>query len=240
MKLNDKAESRFGGSLSDEYELNLKVYPHQAKIHDRVGKLVKKLLGSRIKSHVLEIGCGIGDTTKPVLSYAPHIHLTCVDNSASMIRQAGDMLHLFPRADVLLKKTDALRYLKESPTASIDIIFSAYTLHNFKKEYRAKVITELSRVLKPRGCFINADILYSSNGRLSKEQFSWLAAQLDNYDQLKRPDLKRKWLRHITADRDPNRILLEDTYAKQLRSAGFTKVENMFRYHSDAILVAKK
>ncbi len=52
---------------------------------------------------------------------------------------------------------DALTALKKIAPDSVDIVASAYTLHNFLDSYRNEVIQEIFRILKPGGQFINGD-----------------------------------------------------------------------------------
>lgn len=231
---------RFRGALSDEYQLNEKVYPHQQRLHKLLGKQIKKYCSVRKNSLCLEIGCGTGDTTKEVLAYNTGLRISCLDSSRSMLKQAKKNLTTHHTASLLdFVSADAVDFV-QSTKQRYDVIFSAYTLHNIKRDLRKKLIRGIFRVLKRGGIFIELDIIYSPDTKLGATQFTWLAKQLDNYITLGRGDLQRKWLAHITADRNPQLILTEDELIKDLQRAGFKNLKRIKRYHSDAIFIARK
>jgi ubiquinone/menaquinone biosynthesis C-methylase UbiE len=233
-------EQRFKGNLSDEYDLNKKVYPHQEKNHIFVAKSIRDF-NKKNNAKVLEIGCGTGETTKEIKNYNEDINLVLLDSSKSMIEQAKKNSKSWRNGGRLeFKEEDALTYLESCKDNEFDIIFSGYTIHNLVKNYRSKVLKEIFRVLKEEGIFINEDIIYSSNKNESINEFRWLAEQLNKYSTLGREDLKDKWLNHITEDRNSDRILIEDEYITELLKLGFKDVHNLLRFHSDAIIIAKK
>ncbi|MDD1609238.1 MAG: SAM-dependent methyltransferase, partial [Methylococcaceae bacterium] len=67
-----------------------------------------------------------------------------VDNESLM--QAEAKKYLKPWVDnqrLIFCTNDALSALKNMPSNSVDIIASAYTLHNFLHDYREQVINEI-------------------------------------------------------------------------------------------------
>jgi len=241
LNLNSK-ELRFNGALSDEYDLNLKVFPNQKRLFKLLGKqILNYCLISKIKNpYVLELGCGTGDTTKEVFACNPKLKISCLDSSKSMILQIKKNLKTqFNKNQVDFILDDATSFLQVTKN-KYDIIFTAYLLHNIKKDERSALIKLIYNCLNKGGIFIELDVIYNENEKISNLQFSWLAKQLDKYVKLGRPDLQQKWLKHITEDRNPNRILLESKLINELKDTKFKSIECIERYHSDALYIAKK
>lgn len=232
-----KGEKRFEGTYSDEFALNALAFPYQREMHKRTGTLIKESFPKK-EIKILELGCGTGETTKEVALVNASAQMILIDNSNSMIDQAKVILKDLPHIKFI--QADILEYLTNCDASSFDVVLSAYTIHNFTQDYRAKVIEQIHRVLKKEGIFLNTDIIYSLDEAESEKQFEWLANHLEKYIEMGRPDLKSKWLTHITEDRNPNRIQIEQKYIALLKSHGFNKVERIFRIHSDAIILAKK
>jgi len=233
---NYKTEKRFSGDLSQEYALNELVFPHQKKVHELVGAAIRSHIGGK-SANCLEIGCGTGVTTRAILDSNPGLHLAALDSSSEMIKQARNYLG---SQKIEWIESDALNYLSRIRPESIDVVASAYVFHNFPAEERIEVLEKVYGSLKPGGLLINADIIYSSNQEERDSQFNWLAGNLSRYDKLGRPDLKKKWMRHISEDRDASRILIDNEFIFQLNKIGFKSIERRFRSNSDAVYTAVK
>jgi ubiquinone/menaquinone biosynthesis C-methylase UbiE len=99
-----------------------------------------------------------GITTLAILLAYESVRVLSVDSEPLMQVQAKQSLRKWTEQGRLdFDGRDALTVLQNTATASMDIVASAYTLHNFLDSYRAQVITEIYRVLKPGGQFINGD-----------------------------------------------------------------------------------
>jgi len=87
------------------------------------------------------------------------------------------------------------------PSNSVDIIASAYTLHNFLHDYREQVINEIFRVLKPKGQFINGDRYalddISQHTRLTQQDIAHFFSVLTKANKL---ELLEQWIVHLFCD----------------------------------------
>ncbi len=124
---------------------------------------------------------------------------------------------------------------------SVDIVASAYTLHNFLNTYRADVINEIFRVLKPGGQFINGDRYgldnISEHTRIIQQEVSAYFKVLSNINRL---DLLEHWIVHLFNDESENHVMRTSVALKQMADAGFTDINLAHRLEVNALVTALK
>ncbi|HIL41646.1 MAG TPA: class I SAM-dependent methyltransferase, partial [Methylococcales bacterium] len=153
----------FSGVLGEDYDLLKHICPTAIEMSHLVGATLKGFQQSNTRSespclNIVELGCGTGITTLSLLSACKGIALTAIDNEPTMLNQAKHSLLDYVKSKQLsLVENDALSALSALPDNSVDVIASAYTLHNFLNDYRNEVIEQCYRVLAPGGLFINGD-----------------------------------------------------------------------------------
>jgi tRNA (cmo5U34)-methyltransferase len=239
----EETERRFEKSMVKDYDLYKSVFPHYVLLESNIGQIIKVHIQKREldQPNCLELGCGTGITTEQILKHSPGIRITTVVNSREIIRQAKKKLKVYTLdAKLSFIEEDALSALKNLEKESFEIIASAYTLHNFQSNYRSKVLKKIYEVLRPNGLFINLDIIYSDHQEESEAQFKWLIEQLKEFDSLGRRDLQDLWIRHVTEDRNPERILTHASFGGELEEIGFTKLFNPIRYYVDSLYTTAK
>ncbi|CAA9889452.1 Putative ParA-like ATPase involved in plasmid partitioning (modular protein) [Candidatus Methylobacter favarea] len=165
-----------------------------------------------------------------------------IDNEPAMQNQAKN--HLKKWADderLFFCSDDALTALENTATDSVDIVASAYTLHNFQHAYRHKVIAEIFRILKPGGQFINGDRYglddMSMHTRLVQKEVSGYFKILIEANKL---DLLESWIIHILHDESEDHIMRESLALNQLREMGFSQISLCHRMEVNALLTAIK
>ena len=237
-------DKRFHGKAGEEYELFKLVCPHFKELENALGKTVKEQFqDNELKEiKVIEIGCGPGYTTLIILESDDRTKIVAVDNEPVMIEQAKEILKDFINNNrVELIEADALEFLKKQSSDSFDVFASGFTLHNFPKEVREKVIKEIYRVLKPEGVFVNADKYALDNESEHKQSLNWQLQQFkEKYSQIKRPDLIQEWTSHYLEDDKPRMIMKESESMKSMSKIGFKDIKIVFRKQMDAVLLAKK
>ena len=117
-----------------------------------------KFIDNDLKGKALEIGCGIGETTKLLAKKFNKLMITAIDYDKEQIRIANKNKNL-KNAKFFQRDATNLK-LKNS---SFDYVMETNTLHHIK-DY-IKVIKEVYRVLKKNGIFYLMDI--------SKYLFIW-------------------------------------------------------------------
>ena len=98
---------------------------------------------------VLDVGCGTGRLLRRVAAVWPEAQLVGVDAAAGMIESAQ---MLAPTATFYQAVAESL----PQPNATVDLVFSAVSLHHWKDAARG--VREAQRVLRDGGMFCLADI----------------------------------------------------------------------------------
>jgi tRNA (cmo5U34)-methyltransferase len=236
------AERLFEGPIAEEYGMLKRICPAAADISRRVGEWVAAWTppAGTGTPHILEIGSGTGVTTLHLLHARPEAQLTGIDNGPTMLEQARRNLAEF-EGRLRLVEADALTYLRSLPDASLDLVASAYTLHNFLDGYRGAVLEEIQRALKPGGAFVNGD-RYALDDSL--EHLRLTQAEVRGYFrvfvEMGRPDVLEEWVVHLFSDESPDRIMRLDAALERLGQAGFSPVVQHFRDGVNTLVSAAK
>ncbi|MCX7900297.1 MAG: class I SAM-dependent methyltransferase, partial [Methylocystis sp.] len=151
-RINDNP---FSGPIGAEYDLLRLMCPNHALLAQRLGEAVAAWRPGEALSGV-EIGCGTGISTLALLAGRSDLALTAIDSAKKMLDQARENLADYA-GRVIFLENDAYGALCALPDRSVDLVASNYAIHNFPGNYRAQVLAEIHRVLKPGGLFINGD-----------------------------------------------------------------------------------
>jgi len=243
--ITDKAQydAVFSGVIGQNYEMLNLICPLATEMSRLVGLAVSDYQHeSENTLSIVELGGGTGITTLSLLNAKDNVHIVSVDNEPVMQNQAKNHLQQWVDAGKLaFRSEDALTALQNLPTASIDIVASAYTLHNFLADYREAVVNEIFRVLKPGSALINGDRYalddISEHTRLVQKEVSGYFNVLTNINRL---DLLEHWLVHLFSDESENHIMRETVALTQLRNAGFFDIKLSHRNEVNALITAIK
>lgn len=240
---NDPNDAVFAGVIGREYQLLKLISPLSIEMSRLVGVTVATH-AANVQSplQVVELGGGTGITTLSILSAHDNIEILSVDNEPVMQNQAKQHLQSFVQQQKLtFNSDDALTALQALPANSVDVIASAYTLHNFSNSYRAQVIPEAFRVLKPGGHFINGDRYalddITQHTRLTQKEVSGYFKVLIDMQKL---DVLEHWIVHLFNDESPNHVMRETLALEQLKAAGFMNIQLQHRQQVNALVTATK
>lgn len=243
MMVDNTFDAMFSGVIGQEYQMLKLICPFAAEMSRLVGVEVgghcQLNPGSQL---VLELGGGTGITTLSILSADERLQVVSVDNEPVMQNQAKQSLQAWVDGGRLsFSADDALSALRKMDDASINVVASAYTLHNFEAEYRRLVIQEVFRVLKPGGQFINGDRYalddINAHTRCTQKE---VAGYFKVLLEMNRPDLLEHWIIHLFSDESENHIMREAIALRQLEEVGFGAIELKLRQEVNALVVAKK
>lgn len=192
---------------------------------------------------VLEIGCGPGDSTVPVISRPcfkgmgeGRFHL--VDSSPRAVRACLKALPDERRPLVSIFEEDALEYLKHIQLGvDYGVIYSAWTIHNFAQDYKRAVLMAILERLKPGGTFVLMDKVYPDDKERAR---SMLDAQLRRYTMRLPAQVAAVICEHEEKDFHRTYRMDEKYFEGYLRSMGFHMISYIDRVERDVVLVARK
>ncbi|TRW89932.1 class I SAM-dependent methyltransferase [Candidatus Methylobacter oryzae] len=243
--MTDKTQydAMFSGVIGQDYELLNLICPLATQMSRLVGEAAA---GYSVKTtgnlNVVELGGGTGITSLSLLTASDKFNILSIDNEPVMQEQAKKHLHKWVvEGNLAFCGDDALTALKNIATDSVDIVASAYTLHNFLDTYREQVIQEIFRVLKPGGQFINGDRYglddISKHTRIIQQEVAGYFKVLTRINKL---EVLEHWIVHLFGDESENHVMRESVALTQLRNAGFSDINLSHRLEVNALVTATK
>jgi tRNA (cmo5U34)-methyltransferase len=248
-KLNKETVSpdydRYSGVLGKHYNLISQVMSYHESFQNTVKETLTKFAGEHpelTEIKVLEVGTGTGLTSVRVLESDPRVKLTTVDADGNLMEKAKQVLADMAERIEFINK-DILSVLQTMKSESLDAIASALTIHNFPPEYRDQVMTELARVIKSGGLFVNADKYALENPEAHANSLKEQIDSFDMFDTMKIPDvdipkLKQGWIEHYKADEITK--MGEKESIELLEKLGFKDIKVIFRESMEATITAIK
>lgn len=243
MTANTPFDAMFSGVIGQEYQMLKLICPFATEMSRLVGEAVGEFCRQTAEPvGVVELGGGTGITTLSILSADDRLNVLSVDNEPTMQNQARQNLKQWADAGRLtFCGDDALTALRSLAADSVDLVASAYTLHNFPADYREQVIREMFRVLKPGGRFINGDRYalddISAHTRSTQREVGGYFNVLAGINRL---DLLEHWVIHLFNDESENYIMREAVALRQMAEAGFKQIELKLRLEVNALVTAVK
>lgn len=119
---------------------------HPSQVSEQIGRAVMELVGTG--AHLLEVGIGTGRIAHPVVRAGARV--TGIDISAGMLRELGNQ---DTRERLSLVQADM--HAMPFPNDLFDGVMAVHVLH-LADDWRT-VLTEIARVLRPGGLFIQGD-----------------------------------------------------------------------------------
>ena len=199
---------------------------------------------------ILDLCCGTGSISGRLLERCPDASIVGIDMDPAHLelarRTLGDRVEW---RDADLRSAQWSDGLKPE---SFDVVVSATAIHWFQPEEIVRLYRELARLLRQQGVFVNADHLPVGSPRVAKLSAElleeWQSKQLDGAEGYRafRDALRNEpELRPLVeegnrrfASKHPGTTLPVEFHREALLAAGFAEAGEIWRYHSDAILLA--
>jgi len=236
-------DALFSSIIGQDYYLLKQISPFAAEMSRLVGVTVAEFCGQcSAPVSVVELGGGTGITSVAILSANEQLTLLSIDNEPTMQNQAKKNLQPWVvEGRLSFSGLDALSALQSLSANSVDVIASAYTLHNFEANYRKQVLSEIFRVLKPSGQFINGDRYalddVSAHTRSTQNE---VAGYFKVLTELNRLDVLEHWIIHLFSDESENHIMRAALALQQLADTGFKQINLSHRLEVNALVTAIK
>jgi ubiquinone/menaquinone biosynthesis C-methylase UbiE len=243
MTVDKPLDAMFSSVIGQEYQMLNLICPFATEMSRLVGEIVGAYCEKQSTPQtVVELGGGTGITTLAILSAADNPNVLSVDNEPTMQNQAKQSLWDWVAAGRLsFSGEDALAALQALASDSVDILASAYTLHNFHIDYRRQVLAEIYRVLKPGGKFVNGDRYalddISAHTRSIQREVGGYFKVLTEINRL---DLLEHWIVHLFNDESENHVMRESVALAQMAEAGFREIDLQQRLEVNALVTAVK
>ncbi len=222
-------KNRYGSILTKYNQDILKLVPYNPFLFNVGANEIKRL--AKNNARILEIGSGEGDSALPILEQTS-VSLDLLDVSKEMIALSKQTLKKYNgRARFICE--DAYTYLKRAEP--YDIIFSAWTLHNFNQADKEKLVRATFANLKPGGMFMLLDKVYPISGGATL-----LKKQNDRYARHAIPKVARAIIAHEIEDASDTYRMDERPLLKLFNQIGFRKLEIIDRVERDVVLLAQK
>jgi len=236
-------DALFSSVIGQDYYLLKQISPFAAEMSRLVGVTVAKFCAhNSAPVSVVELGGGTGITSLAILSADEQLTLLSIDNEPTMQNQAKQHLQTWTdKGRLSFSGQDALSALESLTSNSADVIASAYTLHNFEASYRKQVLSEIFRVLKSSGQFINGDRYalddVSAHTRSTQNE---VAGYFKVLTEINRLDVLEHWIIHLFSDESENHIMREALALQQLADVGFKQINLSHRLEVNALVTAVK
>ena len=156
----------------------------QAPIREVQTAMVLRMMPHPIDAaiRVLDIGAGYGALACALLNERPHASAVCLDVSEAMLTLGRERnANLKDRVSFIQGSLETPDWLR-SVEGSFDAVISARALHHFTENQRRRdIFKEVFSLLRPGGCFINADNVRAPTKTLTERYRSARDEYLDRF-----------------------------------------------------------
>jgi tRNA (cmo5U34)-methyltransferase len=182
---------------------------------------------------VLDLDAGYGALAAAILEDRPNARAVCIDGSEEMIKLGQERNGKFKgRMEFVRGTLDSPGWLNLI-SGSFDAVISARALHHLTLDQRRQLFRDAHGLLRPGGCFVNADSLKASSetlrGLYRKTRQRWIDGPTENAAE-EEPQAARTRLPHGAHYNG----LMEDELS-WLRAAGFRDVDVFWKFTNYAV-----
>lgn len=238
-------DNKEGWSYKETVEHYLKVanvlVPGRKEILSIIARLGTTFVSEQPK--VLDLGCGAGEVTLEVLKLKPHASACLVDFSDEMIRLSSERFK--DNVNIRIVKHDLNNGISNAiAEEKFDVVVSCFAIHHVEFTNRIKLYSDIKKVLREDGLFINGDRFRGNSPVIHQWEFdNWIAWMVQ---QIKEKFGKEKTFDEIKQGQIESDKKLGDKpgtiwdMERDLREAGFRHVDCLWEYQNLAVIAATK
>jgi len=214
--------NNFSDTLVEEYDLFGKVFPFHDELQQDIPESLQNYFidsadGGATRTF-LDIGAGYGFTTKLVAKEFPKAKFILNEFDADLLSRADTYLEAY---NYEKKVGDIEEIIKTIPDQSIDAVYTAWVIHNFPPEKRAKLFSEIARILKPKGIFVALEKVGNVGEQRTKDLANTILTFIPFLEKYNRADLYIDWIKHYLRDEESDLVFTDDENEMLLKSNGF-------------------
>ncbi|HEY3304454.1 MAG TPA: class I SAM-dependent methyltransferase [Candidatus Binatia bacterium] len=177
---------------------------------------------------ILDVGAGYGALAADILEDRPNASAVCLDGSKEMIKLGRERNGRFAgRIEFVHGVLDAPDWFGVL-SGSFNAVVSARALHHLTRERRQKLFREVYDLLRPGGCFINADSFKASSeemrARYRKTRQRWIDGSANGEGEASKAPSRER----LPHGAHYNGLMEEELFA--LRAAGFRDVDCFWKF----------
>jgi ubiquinone/menaquinone biosynthesis C-methylase UbiE len=202
-------------------------------------------MGRGVK-RVVDLGCGDGVLTEPVLERHGEAAATVVDFSAEMLGAAKQRLKRFgSRVKVVQADLADVKWVEALGASGeqVDVVVSGFAIHHQPDEVKRRIYEQVFEMLGAGGVFVHLEHVSSATAWGQKLFDERMIDAFFAYHQTKRADCTReeieKWYRG-REDHAANILLPVEVQCGWLREIGFEDVDCFFKLFEFAIFGGRR
>lgn len=217
------------------------IIPERKEILSIIARLATDL-GS-INPKIIDLGCGLGDVTAEILKLKPNADVLMLDFSDEMIRRSSERFR--DNKNITAVKRDLNQGILDiTEDREFDAVVSCFSIHHVEFENRIKLYSDICKLLKEQGLFINGDLFREDSPAIDQWEFnnhiSSLAIELKEKlgQECTFDELKLNRLENAQKMGDKPGTLWEMFH--DMKAAGFRYVDCLWKSRNLAIMAATK
>ena len=207
--------------------------PFYQEIHKLIIDLTERNIASG--DYIYDLGCSTATTICVLDNHLKHKGINAqfvgIDNSSHMLKKAEEKL----LAQKITNATLLNQHLEACSLNCAQIVIMNYTLQFIPPERRPALLKKIYNALNPGGIFILSEKIKSDNHSVNNllTELYYDFKKRNGYSELEISQ-KREALENVLIPLTPEKQI------ELLEQAGFTKVENLFRWYNFASFIGIK
>ena len=204
------------------------IIAHNYMLHREISNAVRTALDSYRSNEalrILDLGCGDGSMTLPLLSADRIAAYIGCDLSKPALDIAEIQIKTLGISAQLICD-DMLKVVSEQPDQSIDLVYSSYAIHHLNAPQKQQIVEQVARVLVPGGLLVLIDIFRKPDEDRAAYMRHYMTRLKDTWTALS-PEAQELIVEHATTYDFPEQ---PEFYGKLLEKHGFNNANRLAKH----------